>query len=288
MAGKVSKEKRPPAAAKGGVKPKAMKLGQAREAAVAGQIDLALPVLEAHAAKGAASAWAALAQIRAYRGDWTGALDAAARLLADPNDIYAGNVIDDAKWLVLRAAHETGRWKDAAEAILSAKPLGPRTKDPVGDFIKKQAKAAGKLVDPPYARVDEDRAKLSPAQRQTKYDEWMRRFDDEKKKRKPGERESAVFSYAHAYGLDELAMKTWPAVESQKLWHHVAEAARLFARNGRDDAAWTILERKIRHFWPVDVGQVAPVEPVVDEVLRKLMTPARLAALLATPKAQDL
>jgi predicted DNA-binding WGR domain protein len=266
-------------------------LKQARAAVVAGDVDVALPIVEAEAAKGTASAWSILAQIRAYRGDWEGALDAASRLLADPNDIYAGNVIDDAEWIVLRAARLTGRWADAGEAIRKAKPLGSRTRSAVGDFIKKQAKAKGTLPDPVFDPPDDDRSKLTLAQRQEKYAYWMARSDEEAKKKrkvKPGEREDASWAYACGYGLDDLAMKAWPEVEATKLWDDAVKAARLFARNGREGEAWAILERKIAHYSPVDIGQIAPIEPLVDEALRTLITPERLAALLTAPKGKNL
>jgi hypothetical protein len=260
---------------------------QALAAAVSGSIDAVIPALEAFAAKGAGSAWAALAQIRGYRGDWNGVLEAAAHLLADPNDVYAGNVTSDATWLLLRAAHETGRWEVADAAIKNQKPLRAGFSDPIGDHIRKQAKAHGKLADPPFGLPDDDLAPTE-AERKAQYEEALAGFDADKKKRdRPGAREKAMYNYARAYGLPAIAMQMWPKVESDRLWDDAVVAARLFIKAGHADQASQILARMIRRFWPVDRAQVAPVEPLVDEVLRPLMTPERLATLLASPKAQE-
>jgi hypothetical protein len=44
------------------------------------------------------------------------------------------------------------------------------------------------------------------------------------------------------------------------------------------------MERTITRFFSVDFAQIAPIEPLADERLVPLMTPARLAALLRAPK----
>jgi hypothetical protein len=267
-------------------------LKQALEAAVQGRVDEALPALTIFAEKGAAPARAAVAQIRAYRGDWNGVLDAVTRLLADPKDIYAGNVLDDAKWLLLRAARETGRWKDADTAIAKQKKLGEgKLVDPIGKHIRAQARAGGSLDALPFdLGVLADKMKRPLSERERHFTDAMAGLDAPKKKKKeqPGARETAAFNYASGYGLPERALAAWPAAEPHFHWDQAVDAARLYATAGKREEAWGVLSRKIRHFWPVDAGQVAPVEPVADPALWPLLTRERAAELLATPKSKDL
>ncbi len=97
-----------------------------------------------------------------------------------------------------------------------------------------------------------------------------------------------MFNYAAGYGFTERALAAWPAAERWVLGDKAVEAARLNAEAGRGDEAWAVLERKVAHFWPVDVGQIAPLEPLVSEALAPLGTPERLERLLTTPKGQEL
>jgi hypothetical protein len=81
-------------------KPKTRK--QAVEAALRGDIDVALDVLLALHAAGDAAASASAAEILAFQGRWDEMVPCAKALLANPRAVYAGNVIDDMKALVNR------------------------------------------------------------------------------------------------------------------------------------------------------------------------------------------
>jgi hypothetical protein len=61
-------------------------------------------------------------------------------------------------------------------------------------------------------------------------------------------------------------------------------AASSLARAGRADDAWRVVENTLARWWPVDVAQVVPVELLIDEGLRPLMTPERCAWVLRTPR----
>ena len=60
--------------------------------------------------------------------------------------------------------------------------------------------------------------------------------------------------------------------------------ARAHARRGDADAAWAAIAQRLGQWSPVDVAQVAPVILLVDRWLGPIMTPARCAQVLATPR----
>src|SRR5262245_46733062 len=82
----------------------------ARQAALGGDVDAALPVLAACAAAGDDSAAASLAELLAFLGRWEEVIPNAARLIANPFAVAAGNVFDDMVRLLGRAGRQTGAW----------------------------------------------------------------------------------------------------------------------------------------------------------------------------------
>lgn len=76
---------------------------QTIDAALRGEVDVALEVLLALHTSGDAAASAAAAEILAYQGRWKEMVPCAKALLANPDAVYAGNVIDDMKALLQRA-----------------------------------------------------------------------------------------------------------------------------------------------------------------------------------------
>jgi len=72
---------------------------QAVAAALRGEIDVALEVLLALHEEGDAAASASAAEILAFKGRWTEMMPCVKAILAKPDAVYAGNVIDDMKAL---------------------------------------------------------------------------------------------------------------------------------------------------------------------------------------------
>src|SRR5688572_20741714 len=84
-------------------------LAAARALALAGDADGAIAALTPLAESDAAAA-ASLAELLAFRGDWDGVARNAARLIAQPSAVYAGNVFDDMVRLVALAGHRGVPW----------------------------------------------------------------------------------------------------------------------------------------------------------------------------------
>ncbi len=112
---------------------------RARTEALGGNVETALPVLARHAEAGDDGAAASAAELSAYLWRWDEVIGQAARLIANPYAVYAGNVFHELVLLLGRAGHQTGDWRaiarvaDAAservEADLRANPWGfPKTK----------------------------------------------------------------------------------------------------------------------------------------------------------------
>ncbi|MCA1414362.1 MULTISPECIES: hypothetical protein [Bradyrhizobium] len=111
----------------------------ARIEALRGNVETALPILAQYAEAGDDGAAASAAELSAYLWRWDVVIAQAARLIANPYAVYAGNVFDELVLLLGRAGRETGDWRaiarvaDAAsqrvEADLKANPWGfPETK----------------------------------------------------------------------------------------------------------------------------------------------------------------
>jgi hypothetical protein len=85
-------------------------IDRARIEALRGNVETALPVLARHAEAGDDGAAASAAELSAYLWRWSDVIAQAARLIANPYAVFAGNVFDELVLLLGRAGHETGDW----------------------------------------------------------------------------------------------------------------------------------------------------------------------------------
>jgi hypothetical protein len=242
---------------------------QAQEAARAGKIDEAFAALTGFADGGDVAASASLAEIHAFRGEWDAVLLRAAPLLANPAEVYAGNVPADLAGLVGRAAEETKRWKDALAVL--GKPSGDEWL--LTEEVRRFLKAGGKRPAPRGQTPDPPAHQRKVHQRTA---EEARETKDKK----------LLFLAARGFPLfDAEAVVAFPGARAELDWDETVDAARAFVRQGKPDAAWKAVVPKLGAWTNVERCQIAPCELLHDPDLRRMMTPARCAKVLATPRA---
>lgn len=251
-------------------------------AARAGHLEAARVVFDEHAARGEPGAHVALAVLHAYEGAWPRAVQHIASFLAAPGSLEGTRLVDEVKWLLLRAGHEGDVWTDVGRALRGAAPRKWGQPSELDRFLPIQVQAAGGLEDLRLHRRAE--LGLAVAVRRRRLDETMERLIiDTKGRPRPlssDEHALARFERAIELGLDEDALGLLGVVATHGGWPLAVHAARLLVRHGRADEAWKLLLAKRRHFVPCDDALFVPIEPLVDDVLRTLLTPERRRAFL--------
>ena len=90
---------------------------------------------------------------------------------------------------------------------------------------------------------------------------------------------------AATYILDDEIIARFPLAEPKLRFHWVLPFVKALIRAGRADEAWKTIQAHLATWAAVDYAQVAPVELLVDQELRTLMTAERCKEVLATPRA---
>lgn len=253
-------------------KPKRATLRNAKLAAKAareGRVDEALEALRAMADGGDAAAAASVAEILAFRGQWSQMLPYATQLLANPGAVYAGNVFSDLTRLVRRAAKELADPSviDRAAAVI-----------PTSHAAKRDATLLREYVDPTTSRAPEP----------DRFAEVVREAPSTKRFRgKPVELAAHLFAVAVALNVEDEIVARWDPNNPGMLFGHATSVARVYAKRGELERAWSILEGHVRHWWAVDHAQVAPVELLIDPVLAPLVTTERAEQILRTPRGAE-
>ena len=228
-----------------------------------------MSALAVFADRGDVGASGSLAELHAYRGEWDEVLRRASALLANP-DGFSGNVHQDMVGLVWRAADETKRYADALASV-RAMPKAARRfvlVKTVETYLAKNGKPPVPVIGEPLE---------SPAQLRAST-----------KKRIAAANNDPFVIFMAASGnpeFDDLVVVNYPKADpADILWDYAVDAARSFARKGRHDEAWKTIEAKLDAWGAVEGCQVAPVEPIYDQWLRDVMTPARCAKVLTTTR----
>jgi hypothetical protein len=269
---------------------KKSKVSLARQAALQGEVDTAVPLLRECAREGDDSACASLAELLAFLGHWDEVVPNAARLIANPFAVYAGNVFTDMVGLLGRAGHDTGAWQAlVATATEARRRIGERLDSNDLNFpeVKVQAERArlfailDRLADyargrgaPPHELVRIFAPPAAP-------DEAAYRGALEHNKGKPPAR---LLSLAIAYAIDAEAIRLFPLV-ADATFEDAVFVGKALVRRGEADQAWEVVAGKLSSWSPVDEAQVAPVVLLTDELLRQITGPERAKFVVRTPRA---
>ena len=268
-------------------KKKPKQVNMARKAALAGDVDAALPLLSECAGAGDDSAAASLAELLAFLGRWDEVIPYAGRLIANPFAVYAGNVFDDMLLLLGRAGRETGAWDRIAEVAAAARQRVeerlmandmdfPQAKleaqrarlcgllDRLGDYAKGRGHAADEIIPAPVFAPNE--AAFQAAQHNNK-----------------GKPAARLLSLAIAFSVDAEAIQLYPSATGVS-FDQAIYVAQALVRSGEPEQAWDVIAAKVPSWSPVDAAQVAPVVLLVDSYLSQIVTPQRAAEAVRTPR----
>ena len=268
----------------------------ARRAALRGEAGEALSVLLQSASAGDASAAASAAELLAYLDRWPEVIAHAGALIANPFAVYAGNVFDDMVRLLARAARETGRWGEVEAVAVNARRQVSSALDAnamnfpdvkVQVTRKRLLTIIGALTD--YAHSADGDGFLDLTQifgvaveppDRANYDAAIAA-----KKNQPADRR---FALAVVFKIDDEVARIFPELKVPVGFDKAVAFARIMAKNGAHEAAWTAIETSWPQWAPVDHAQLAPVELLTDPLLAPILTTARRASLIKTPRAVHL
>jgi hypothetical protein len=269
----------------------------ARIAALRGDAERALPVLARHAEAGDDGAAASVAELSAYLWRWDDVIAQAARLIANPYAVYAGNVFHELVLLLGRAGRETGDWRGIArvadrasqrvEADLRANPWDfPKTKIegaansllPMLDRLGEYALGEGHIR--PHGHVDI----FSPKQTTPRPD----LFDAAMKLKQNRTSDARRLIFACMYHLDDEMIRLFNTMEGKVGFDRAVAIAKAFLRRRDHAMAWQTVRTNWADWAPVDRAQTAPLVLLIDEDFADLVTRDRAMELVHIPRAAHL
>jgi hypothetical protein len=242
---------------------------KAAECVRAGQLALALPVLEKLADQGDVEASLSLAQLAAFRRDDVGVVRRAVALFEKPDTIGSINAFDQMGG-ILRAALLRTETKAEAERRIAA--LANKMK---GALREGDSDGSNELAPPEHDA-------------QKRYDDWV-----EGAKSRPDfvKRPAAFlhhrFQIACNSRLEREVLRLWAEPTMPRRWADAVFVARWLAHRGKPEEAWRTLEAHVASWWQLYYFDVVPMELVTDVTLTKLLTPERAEKILATPRGDQ-
>jgi cell wall assembly regulator SMI1 len=249
----------------------------AQRYAVRGFPEAALAALREFAARGDVTATASISLFLGYAGDWEGVLRESATVLYNVGAFYHCNVPDEHAYMLVRAAELTGNWARVGEIARDPNPLSDapayltlRTR------LLESARQERDLLHVPRPRMPlaEGAARWAAYQLSGVPSTYSRTEQSRRRHR---------FLMAVMYGQRDEALALLRAHPESCEFR---DAVEIFDWQQPDDA-WSTLLAHLDSWMPVYYCQIAPSELLCTPGVRDLMTPARCAEVLATPRARS-
>ncbi|HVM59318.1 MAG TPA: SMI1/KNR4 family protein [Verrucomicrobiae bacterium] len=297
------------AAATGATKTRSAKqpasVKKAQAVARKGETDLAVNALEKFAAQGEDAATASLAELYAFLGQWQKVIPNVGRLISNPGAVYAGNVLDDMIQLLGQAGHRTGDWLGVTRVVETAIEANNGrsydqhhkwAQDRNDRLFRNLIGYADRGGRPPHELIAifGRRSRIADMTKEELVSRYRQGVDAVDSLRpdlsgKPSAKAEHFFSLAKNYNLEDEALGLYQnhGATFGLAWDAAEYVAKIHAKRGNLDAAWSTIEPNIRWWWPADHAQVAPVVLLVDEHLCRVMTPERLRLVLSTPRGPE-
>jgi hypothetical protein len=261
-------------------------LAAARLLALSGDAERAVAALTPLAG-GDAGAAASLAELLAFRGQWAEVIVCARKLVANPGAVYAANVFDDMVRLSALAGIRGAPWESiaalAADGIASAaREPRPHLAGRRHTILEALSAYAARSGAPPHECIEVfGVVRAVPTKEQY---EAAVAAAEKKPKPTPEAQTRHRIALAASFAQSDELVRWVNAAPAHASFAQVLGAARSLAIRGEAHAAWELIEAQLGAWSPVDRAQVAPVELLTDPTLRELITPARAAQVLATPR----
>ncbi len=274
-------------------------LKQARQAALEGRVEEAVPLLRAYADRGDTSAAASLAELLAFQGEWRECLERAGAFIARPQSAYAGNVFDDMIRLLARAGSETHQWELLLHLIQTAEQ---RVEENIAEYNPPKQEAAWTRYrtifqalrtyaqregTPPHELICVfGAAKQSQAHQEVAYREAVQNATQLRPdlRRKPDALSAHHFSLAQFYNQEAEGIRLYEEERMPPDFDRAVFVAKAYVHRDQPERAWDVLWKYMSGWWPVDRAQVVPVVLLVDQDLATLMSHERCAQVLTLPR----
>jgi hypothetical protein len=244
---------------------------QAVQAANRGETEAALGYLLPRALNGDFAASATAIQILAFRGQWRELVPLAMTVIAEKPEAHAWRVTCCAACGLLRRA--SAELNDPSMIEVAKSKLAPSM----------VAEALPRLHGTPEPRktpTEEDAARFRA---HASSPETEKRFRGQ-----PEARAASLMAYAHLHlGLEEEQLELWDPKNERLRFQEATWVAEILARRGDTQRAWQVLESRLSTWWPTTIWDAAPVELLVDPVLRPLLTRERCEQVLSTVRGDQ-
>jgi len=277
-------------------------LKQARQMALRGRVEEALPLLRDHADKGDTSASASLAELLAFQDEWQKCLEYAGAFIARPQSVYAGNIFDDMVHLLARAGRETRQWTWLLHLTQAAEQ---RVEENIAEYdpSKKEAEriryseifqglcayAQGEGARPFEltrifgvilpTQLEQDAAYQLAAQNALR--------QPPKSRNNPADLSRLRFILAQNYNQEAEGIRLYEDGQMPPQFDCAVFVAKAYVRQEQPDLAWNVLLKYVPRWWPVDRAQVAPVVLLIDSDLASIMNHERCETVLTLPRGPE-
>ena len=277
-------------------------LKQARQMALRGRVEEALPLLRDYADKGDTSASASLAELLAFQGEWQECLEYAGAFMARPQSVYAGNIFDDMVCLLARAGRETRQWTLLLHLTQAAKQ---RLEENIAEYdpSKKEAErtryskifqglraySQGEGVKPfELIRIFGVTLPTQPEQDaayQLATQNVLRQ--PPKLRNNPADLSRQRFILARNYNQEAEGIRLYEEGQMPPEFDCAVFVAKAYARQEHPDLSWNVLLKYVSQWWPVDRAQVVPVVLLIDSDLTSIMNHERCEKVLTLPRGPE-
>lgn len=281
---------------------KAPNLKHARQMALQGRVEEAIPLLRDYADRADASSAASLAELLAFQGEWEECLKRAGAFIAQPQSVYAGNVFNDMVGLLARAGRETDQWgllldltqaaqqcveENTAEYNLSKREAARTRYRTILQGLRLYAQ--GEDATPFDLTQIFGVAMRIPAEQDADYQFAKQNATQLRPDllNDPVALSRHLFSLAQFYHQESEGIRLYEAERMPAEFEGAVFVAKAYVRQGQAERAWEVLWRHMHRWWPVDRAQVAPVVLLIDRDLRALMNPVRCKKVLSLPRGPE-
>jgi hypothetical protein len=246
-------------------------LKQARQVALQGKAEEAIPALRFYADRGDVSAAASLAELLAFKYEWNECLQRAGELIVHPNSVYTGNIFDDMVYLLARAGQETNQWGSLLRITQTA---AERVEENIADFPPSKQESARKR----YGKIFQALGEYAQSERKFPF-ELTRIFGVTS----PTQTETAQ----DRTRKEAEAILLYEGGQLPTRFEFAVLVAKAYVQRELLDRAWNILWEHAKLWWPVDRAQVAPVVLLVDSDLARVMNRERGEMILHLPRGPE-
>jgi hypothetical protein len=278
-----------------------IRFNKARNFALSGEIEKAIPLFEIIAGDNVEAANASLAEIYGFLFDWENCLKNAGKFTANPNATYAGNVFDDMVKLIGRAADETHKWEDVqtfcenAVNRIQAEEYQDWQKTRYIKILKNLKKFAKRRGQPPHELIkifgiETEFDKLSVKENREHFDFAVENIHSLRPDLNGNYEEIVRHKIALAVLYRQNDEATTLFLENENLqiydFEFLMPIFKHLIKIGKTNIAWQAVEHKIADWIPVDIVQIAPVALLTDEDLKTIINAERSLKILKTLRYQ--